>query len=62
SLFKAFQNKKIYNNDLMDKGNGNPYWDEGTAYPDRILSDLINIIHQDRVAADNDRYYFRHLE
>ncbi|MCL2706141.1 MAG: ABC transporter substrate-binding protein [Spirochaetaceae bacterium] len=62
SLFKAFQNKRIYNNDLMDKGTGNPYWDEGTANPDRILSDLINIIHQDHFSTDNDRYYFRHLE
>jgi hypothetical protein len=49
----------------MDTGEGNPYWDEGTAYPDRILSDLINIIHQDNFAIDNidnDKYYFRHVK
>ncbi|MCL2480877.1 MAG: ABC transporter substrate-binding protein [Spirochaetaceae bacterium] len=66
SLFKAFQSKRIYNNDLMDKGTGNPYWDEGTAYPDRILSDLINIVHYSSFLSnpksDNEKYYFRHLE
>ena len=61
SFFKAFQNKRIYNNDLAEKGEGNPYWDEGTAYPDRILSDLIKIIHQEDFT-DDDKYYFRHIE
>ena len=62
SLFNAFQNRRIYNNDLEDRGEGNPFWDEGTAYPDRILSDLISIIHQDPDADNGRKHFFRRVE
>ena len=66
SLFRAFQSRRIYNNNLMDKGDGNPFWDEGTACPDRILSDLVKIFYPAANIADNVNnsgfYYFRHVE
>ncbi|MCL2294006.1 MAG: ABC transporter substrate-binding protein [Spirochaetes bacterium] len=58
SLFRAFQTGRVYNNDLMDDGAGNPFWDEGTAHPDRILSDLISIIHN----SEADKNFFRRVE
>lgn len=61
SLFRAFQNRQVYNNDLRDRGDGNPFWDEGTAHPDRILSDLINIIHHDHFSTGRKKYFFRHI-
>jgi iron complex transport system substrate-binding protein len=44
--FKAFKSGNMYNNTLVcnEKGYSN-YWESGIVYPDKILSDLINIFH-----------------
>ena len=44
-LFSAIQSGNVYNNNRDTGKYGNPYWEEGILYPDRILSDLIKIFH-----------------
>lgn len=45
-LFKAIQDKKVYNNNkLHTKAGGTAFWEIGTVQPDRILSDLIRIFY-----------------
>ncbi len=61
ALFRAFKEGKIYNNNLLETEGGNPYWDEGTAYPDRILSDLIKIFHP-QVSGTEDLNYFTEVK
>ena len=45
----------------METEGGNPYWDEGTAFPDRILSDLIKIFHP-QVSGTEDLNYFKEVK
>lgn len=61
ALFSAFKDGRIYNNNLMETEGGNPYWDEGTAFPDRILSDLIKIFHP-QVSGTEDLNYFKEVK
>ncbi len=74
ALFSALKNRRVYNNDLREEGFGNPYWDEGYVYPDRILSDLVKILYpayqgeENSEAAASGRnndpqfHYFRRLK
>jgi iron complex transport system substrate-binding protein len=59
ALFKSFEYGRIYNNNLRETDGGNPYWDEGTAYPDRILSDLIKIFHPEILGTEELNYFAR---
>ncbi|MGC9471796.1 MAG: ABC transporter substrate-binding protein [Bacteroidales bacterium] len=55
---KAFRNGAIYNNDArMSRGGGNDYWESGTVYPQRILADLIRILHPGLLPPDSMFYY-----
>ncbi len=42
----AFRRGRVYNNDLRrNQHGGNDYWETGTARPDQVLADLIEIFH-----------------
>lgn len=59
--FKAFKNKQVYNNDLLvtPKG-GNAYWETGLIEPDKILNDMIKILHPE-LLKDKPFNYYRQL-
>ncbi len=59
-LLKPFSGGRIYNNGLYESPFGNPYWDEGSAHPDRILSDLVKIFYPG--ISDQKFYYYRLIE
>lgn len=56
--FKAFKNKQVYNNDLLvtPKG-GNAYWETGLIEPDKILNDMIKILHPELLKNKPFNYY-----
>ncbi|MBK9285234.1 MAG: ABC transporter substrate-binding protein [Sphingobacteriaceae bacterium] len=58
--FKAFQKSNLFNNTLHLNSSGySDYWESGIVYPDKILSDLIQIFHpalQDSIQAELNYY------
>jgi len=62
SLFDAVQNKRVYNFNAKatDKG-ANDFWESGLAHPDKILSDVIWILHPE-LLPDYQAVYIRKLE
>ncbi len=62
SLMKAFNNKTVYNNNkIVSVGGGSDFWESGTVFPEKILSDLINIFHPN-VSIDTNLYYYHKLQ
>lgn len=59
-MFSPVIDGNVYNNDLGKSGYGNPYWEEGILYPDRILSDLIKIFHPE-IENENPFYFYKKL-
>lgn len=59
--FKAFKEKKVYNNNLHSNAlNYSTYWETGLIYPDRILSDLIKLFHPASVdSLGPNMYYYK---
>lgn len=59
--FKAFKEKKVYNNNLhCNTLNYSTYWETGLIYPDRILSDLIKLFHPASVdSLGANMYYYK---
>lgn len=58
----AFQNGKVYNNNLMlNPSGGNDFWESGAVRPDKILSDLINIFHHQHFNKQK-LYFYKRLE
>lgn len=64
SEFKAYKSGQLYNNIKHTNNKGfSDYWETGIAHPERVLSDLIIILHpelQNKTAAD--LYYYKKLE
>lgn len=59
--FKAFRTGRIYNNNRrMSPAGGNDYWESGVVHPERLLADLIHIMHPERLP-DHDLYYYQKL-
>ncbi len=60
--FSAFQSGKIYNSNrrLNALGSGNDYYESGVVYPQRILADLIKILHPELVP-HHQLYYYQQL-
>lgn len=56
--FKAFKNKRVFNNDLLvtPKG-GNAYWETGLIEPNKILNDMIKILHPELLKEKAFNYY-----
>jgi iron complex transport system substrate-binding protein len=61
--FDAYKNDGIYNNNLnCNTLNYSTYWETGMIYPNRILSDMIQMFHKDAKAALNRPFnYYRKL-
>ena len=58
STFHAFQTGAIYNNNkrINDLGS-NDYWESGAVNPQRVLADIIRILHPGLLPADSLYYY-----
>ena len=62
SDFKAFKERKVYNNNRrLAENSGNEYWETGIVNPHKILSDLIKIFHPE-LLPDYELYYYKRLE
>jgi len=62
TLFKSFNNKKIFlSNKKQNNLGGNDYWESGVANPDLILKDLYKIFHQDTVKKDDLNFFYQVL-
>jgi iron complex transport system substrate-binding protein len=60
ALFRAFQTGRVYNNNAkMDAGGGNDIWETGVANPDRVLSDLISLLHPDLLPNYQRTWYWQ---
>ncbi|MEI6022211.1 MAG: ABC transporter substrate-binding protein [Bacteroidota bacterium] len=61
--FKAFKTGKVYNNNLhLNQYGYSNYWEEGLLFPDRILSDLIQVFHPElKMIEHTGFYYYKHL-
>lgn len=61
-LFAAFREGRVYNNvGRTAPGGGNDYFESGYLHADRVLADLIRIIHPE-LMPDHELFYYRHLE
>lgn len=58
ALFKAFKNKKLYNNNKQEnKFGGNAFWESGVGRPDLILKDLYTIFNEPQVDVNQLQFY-----
>jgi iron complex transport system substrate-binding protein len=59
-LFKAFQNGRIYNNNVrVNQQGGNDFWESGIMEPHILLADVIKILHSERLPSHRLKYYRR---
>ncbi len=59
---RAFQDGRVFNNDRRKKpGRGNDHWESGPVHPERILADLVRILHPD-LLPDHEFHYYRRLD
>ncbi|MDO9000108.1 MAG: ABC transporter substrate-binding protein [Bacteroidota bacterium] len=59
SEFKAFKNGNLFNNTKTTNKKGySTYWETGMIYPDKILSDLIQIFHPELKSEIKNNYYY----
>ena len=61
--FAAFKNNAIFNNNLHSNAlNYSSYWETGMIYPNRILSDMIQMFHkQAKDSIDRPFYYYKQV-
>lgn len=61
--FTAFKSGQLYNNTKYTNTKGySTYWETGMIYPNRILSDLIQIFHPElKEQLKNDLYYYTRI-
>lgn len=61
--FKAFKSGDLYNNNRFTNTKGySSYWETGMIFPDRILSDLIQIFHPElKTGATKEMYYYEKI-
>lgn len=58
SLFKAFKEDKLFNNNKIQNSKGfSNYWEEGISNPDEALADLIYIFHPDLLPNHQFTFY-----
>lgn len=59
---KAYEGNKVFNNNAsLGPGGGNLYNESGIVHPDRILADLISILHPE-LLPDHQLTYYHHLD
>ncbi len=60
--FESFQADRIYNsNKRMSETGGNDFWESGVVHPERLLADLIHIMHPD-ILPDRSLFYYQKLD
>lgn len=60
--FKSFQNGRIYNNNKrMSEAGGNDFWESGVVHPERVLADLIHIMHP-YLLPERTLFYYQKLD
>jgi iron complex transport system substrate-binding protein len=60
--FRAFKTDSIYNfNRRVNDIGSNDYWESGLVNPQRVLADLIRILHPGALPADT-LYYYKQLK
>lgn len=62
--FKAYKTDQLYNNTRITNKQGySSYWETGMIFPDRILSDLIQIFHSElKKEIHHDMYYYEQIK
>lgn len=61
-LFKAYRTGNVYSyNKRRNETGGNDYWESGVAHPDRLLADMIRIMHPE-LLPDYETYYIQQLQ
>lgn len=59
--FKAFKTGRIYNNNRrVSPAGGNDYWESGVVHPERLLADLIHILHP-TLLPGHELFYYQKL-
>jgi len=59
----AFQNGKVFNNNLrVNAAGGNDFWESGAVRPDLVLRDMICIFHPELYAGEEKLFYYRNLK
>ncbi|MDR8391807.1 ABC transporter substrate-binding protein [Aliifodinibius sp. S!AR15-10] len=60
--FKSFKTRQVFNNNRrLSESGGNDFWETGVVHPERILADLIKIIHP-TLLPDHELYYYQKLD
>jgi iron complex transport system substrate-binding protein len=60
AMFKAFQEGRVYNNNVrLNPYGGNDYWESGIMEPHILLADVIKILHPKRLPKHRLKYYRR---
>ena len=61
-LFAAYKTGKVYNNNLRNTPSGGfDFWESGALHPDKVLADLIHILHPE-LLPDYQLYYYQPLK
>ncbi|MGC9331959.1 MAG: ABC transporter substrate-binding protein [Bacteroidales bacterium] len=55
--FNDISNLKVYNNNRRQSGRGNDFFESAVVYPDRVLSDLIQVFYPEAEITDSLMYY-----
>lgn len=59
-FFDALGRGRVWANDRrQNKAGGNDFWESGISRPDRVLADLLSILHPEQ--GDTSMFYYRHL-
>ncbi len=59
---RAIETGRIYNNTRRrTPAGGNDFWESGVVHPDRVLHDLIRILHPELLSEQKDFYYYEAL-
>jgi iron complex transport system substrate-binding protein len=60
TFFKAYKQKKVYNNNNRNTADGGfDFWESGAMHPELILADLINIFHPGKLLNAQLHYYHK---
>ena len=61
-VFRPFKEQKVYNNNArLNAFGSSDYWESGTAWPDRVLADLVHILHPE-LLPNHKLYYYHQLQ
>ena len=60
--FEALEKGHLFNNNVkVNENGGNAYYEEGAAHPERVLKDLVRILHP-HLLPDHELVFFRQIE